>query len=159
MHFPTVNINLNNRSFWDKLPPCAHECAKLGFERPAGGGIRRLRPDLGRGYISLRSLVSSMFMSLNSRESNTSRHSRHSTYSASSSRETIWTRGCLHGFMFLLLSEAGWGGIEFIDPVWFRKPFGRPNNSPDFRYFSPANGLVKSLAGKFYALGAGTMKI
>src|SRR6266705_2749940 len=39
-----------------------------------------------------------MSMSLNSLDSKTSRHSRHSTYSASSSRETICTRGCWHGF-------------------------------------------------------------
>src|SRR5205807_2621200 len=37
-------------------------------------------------------------MSLNSLDSKTSRHSRHSTYSASSSRDTICTRGCWQGF-------------------------------------------------------------
>lgn len=51
----------------------------------------RLRAD---SYPSF-SLVSSIFMSLNSLDSKTSPHSRHSTNSESSSRATIFTRGCL----------------------------------------------------------------
>src|SRR5271154_3691398 len=50
------------------------------------------------------SFFSSMAMSFNSLDSKTSPHSWHSTYSASSSRETICTRGCLHwsGLIFFL---------------------------------------------------------
>ena len=53
---------------------------------------------------SFDSLVSSMFMSLNSLDSKISPHSWHSTNSESSSRATICTRGCLHG------SALFWGG-------------------------------------------------
>ena len=63
---------------------------------------------------------SSMAMSLNSLDSKTSRHSRHSTYSASSSRETICTRGCRQGWFTELLGVGAFGEaegwFEFIYP-------------------------------------------
>ncbi len=52
-------------------------------------------------------------MSLNSLDSKISPHSLHSTYSESSSRETICTCGCLHGWggAFCLAGCAGWLGV------------------------------------------------
>jgi hypothetical protein len=40
---PTLDINLNNPHFRDKLPLCGYECAKLGQGRAAAGRERRLR--------------------------------------------------------------------------------------------------------------------
>src|SRR4051812_23613150 len=67
-------------------------------------------------YVSSRSLVSSIIMSLNSLDSKISPHSLHSTYSESSSRETICTRGCLHGGLGTFAAAEG-GGMGVINPV------------------------------------------
>ena len=99
----------------------------------------------GRGnYDSLGSLVSSMIMSLNSLDSNISPHSLHSTNSESSSRATIWTRGCLHGVMLLFLSGSSDGEDGVINPG-----AGSLSTAGDFagnwRYFRPPSPDVKSL--------------
>jgi hypothetical protein len=78
-------------------------------------------PRSKRNQDSLFSFVSSMVMSLNSLESNMSPHSRHSTNSESSSRDTIWTRGCLHSFIVLLLSEVCGGEIGVINPTAYAR--------------------------------------
>ena len=79
-------------------------------------------------YSSSGSFFSSIAMSLNSLDSKTSRHSWHSTYSVSSSRETICTRGCLHGSgaAFFWGDGEGWLGVinslavhlDGIDDLW-----------------------------------------
>ena len=96
------------------------------------------------GQASSSSLVSSIFMSLNSLDSKISPHSRHSTNSASSSRDTICTRGCLHAGMLLLFSGTCGGGIRVINPGLFPGPSGpRMSGAPNWRYFSPAVRVVK----------------
>src|SRR4051794_40045885 len=62
------------------------------LERPRRGGPAYASSSSGCEETAL----SSIAMSLNSLESKTSPHSLHSTYSASSSRDTICTRRCLH---------------------------------------------------------------
>src|SRR5260221_11540911 len=59
-----------------------------------------------------------MFMSLNSLDSKISPHSLHSTNSESSSRLTIWTRGCLQGCFASRLWE-GASDFGVIDPEGF----------------------------------------
>lgn len=72
-----------------------------------------------RDYDSSVNFVSSIIMSLNSLDSKISPHSLHSTYSESSSRDTICTRGCLHGGLGTF-AEADGGGIGVINPVYER---------------------------------------
>src|SRR5258706_7581078 len=62
------------------------------------------------GYSSSTGNVSSMAISLNSDSSKISPQSSHSTYSASSSRETMRTRGCLQDCCMSVL-ESGKGGL------------------------------------------------
>ena len=67
----------------------------------------------GDVYSSSLSFVSSILISLNSLDSNMSPHSLHSTNSESSSRETIWTCGCLQSSLltFCLGGWEGWFGV------------------------------------------------
>src|SRR4051812_48849169 len=65
---------------------------------------------------SLGSFSSSMIMSLNSLDSKISPHSLHSTNSESSSRATIWTRGCLQGALSVFFSGSGDDGDGVINP-------------------------------------------
>ena len=69
-----------------------------------------------RTYSSWGGIFDSISMSRSSLDSKTSRHSIHSTYSVSSSRETIWTRGCRHGWSTDLLG----GKFGVLSPGWLR---------------------------------------
>ena len=93
--------------------------------------------------------VSSITMSLNSLDSKISPHSLHSTNSESSSRATIWTRGCLHGAILLFFSGSGDGEDGVINPG-----FGFPvalvgHFARNWRYFRPASPVVKSFHRSF----------
>lgn|SRR5438132_1216482 len=70
-------------------------------------------------YDSSLNFVSSIIMSLNSLDSKISPHSLHSTYSESSSRDTICTRGCLHGGLGSFAGADG-GEMGVINPVYER---------------------------------------
>jgi hypothetical protein len=96
---------------------------------------------------SLVSGFSSMPMSLNSPDSKISPHSRHSTNSSSSSRATICTRGCLHGFGFLLRLGTGEGGMGVINPGInsLAQEAGAAHFTGNCGYCSPAFGLVKPI--------------
>src|ERR1035438_4719564 len=68
-----------------------------------------------RRQSSLSWVPSSIFMSLNSLDSNISPHSLHSTNSDSSSRLTICTRGCLQG---CFASRLGEEAVDFALIDW-----------------------------------------
>src|SRR4029077_19209462 len=80
-----------------------------------------------------------MAMSRNSVASKMSPHSSHSTYSASSSRETIRTRGCLQDSCIFVLCEwckegscCGWCNASRIHVRWRCLAFlVNPKNGPD----------------------------
>src|SRR3954465_15038238 len=95
-------------------------------------------------YVSSRSLVSSIIMSLNSLDSKISPHSLHSTYSESSSRDTICTRGCLHGCAGGFAVADG-GGMGVINPVYAPGPGGQGKSPEIGRIFSFVRAVVKSL--------------
>src|SRR5581483_2824569 len=88
-----------------------------------------------------------MFMSLNSLDSKISPQRRHSTNSASSSRETICTRGCLHCSMLVLFSGNCGGGIGVINPGAAPILGSGRKIAGNVGHFSPAHMLVKSHLG------------
>jgi hypothetical protein len=74
----------------------------------------------------------------------------HSTYSESSSRDTICTRGCLHGGFGTFAAVEG-DGMEVINPVYWRPAREGEGKSPEIgRIFSLVGAVVKSLSHGVY---------
>ena len=99
-------------------------------------------------YDSSLNFVSSIIMSLNSLDSKISPHSLHSTYSESSSRDTICTRGCLHGGLGSFAGADG-GEMGVINPVYERPCPGGKGKTPEIgRILSLSEAVVNSLPHK-----------